>query len=152
IGRTGRVGRSGRAITFVEARQKRELEAIERHIGMSIAPWSAGATAAPAPVRERPRRHSKPNVRHAADEPRARLLASGGRAAGIEVADLVAAITRATSLDGEAVSDVTMLERFALLSVPAEEADRVIESASGVDVAGHTLALERAHVLTTTEP
>jgi ATP-dependent RNA helicase DeaD len=144
IGRTGRVGRSGRAITFVEDRQKRELEAIERHIGVSIAPWSAGATAAPAPVRERPRRHSKPHVRHSADEPRARLLASGGRAAGIEVADLVAAITRATSLDGEAVSDVTMLERFALLSVPAGEADRVIERASGVEVAGHTLALERA--------
>ena len=73
-----------------------------------------------------------------------RLLATGGRAAGIEVGDLVAAITRATSLDGEAVSDVTMLERFALLSVPAGDADRVIERASGVEVAGHTLALERA--------
>jgi ATP-dependent RNA helicase DeaD len=144
VGRTGRVGRSGRAITFVEDRQKREMEAIERHIGMEIAAWSAGASAKPAPVTERPRRHSKPHVRHAADEPRARLVASGGRAAGIEVADLVAAITRATSLDGEAVSDVTMLERFALLSVPAGDADRVIERASGVEVAGHTLALERA--------
>ena len=144
VGRTGRVGRSGRAITFVEDRQKRELEAIERHIGMEIAAWSAGASAKPAPVTERPRRHSKPHVRHAADEPRTQLVASGGRAAGIEVADLVAAITRATALDGEAVSDVTMLERFALLSVPAGEADRVIERASGVEVAGHTLALERA--------
>jgi ATP-dependent RNA helicase DeaD len=144
VGRTGRVGRSGRAITFVEDRQKRELEAIEHHIGMQIAPWSAGASAKPAPVIERPRRHSKPHVKHPADEPRARLVASGGRAAGIEVADLVAAITRATSLDGEAVSDVTMLERFALLSVPAGDADRVIERATGVEVAGHTLALERA--------
>ena len=62
IGRTGRVGRSGRAITFVEARQKRELEAIERHIGMSIAPWEPGAVSAPTPVKERPRRHSKPRV------------------------------------------------------------------------------------------
>jgi ATP-dependent RNA helicase DeaD len=146
IGRTGRVGRWGRAITFVEARQKREMEAIERHIGMEIAPWSPGASAKPEPVTvtERPRRHSKPHMRHPADEPRARLVASGGRAAGIEVADLVAAITRATALDGEAVSDVTMLERFALLSVPAGDADRVIERASGIEVAGHTLALERA--------
>ena len=144
VGRTGRVGRWGRAITFVEARQKRELEAIERRIGMEIAPWEPGASTKPAPVTTRPRRHSKPHVRHSADEPRARLLASGGRAAGIEVADLVAAITRATALDGEAVSDVTMLERFALLSVPASDADRVIERASGVEVAGHTLALERA--------
>src|ERR1700727_2846549 len=62
IGRTGRVGRSGRAITFVEDRQKRELEAIERHIGTSIAPWQQGAVAAPTPVSERPRRHSKPHI------------------------------------------------------------------------------------------
>ena len=62
IGRTGRVGRSGRAITFVEDRQKRELEAIERHIGTAIAQWEKGAHAPPTPVRERPRRHSKPHV------------------------------------------------------------------------------------------
>jgi ATP-dependent RNA helicase DeaD len=144
IGRTGRVGRSGRAITFVEPRQKRELEAIERHIGMSIAPWAPGASTRAEPVTPRPRRHEKPHVHRPADEPRVRLVATGGRAAGIEVGDLVAAITRATSLDGEAVSDVTMLERFALLSVPAGDADRVIQRASGVEVAGHTLALERA--------
>jgi ATP-dependent RNA helicase DeaD len=144
VGRTGRVGRWGRAITFVEARQKRELAAIERHIGMPITPWSPGASAKGAPVTPPPRRHSKPHVHRPADEPRVRLLATGGRAAGIEVGDLVAAITRATALDGEAVSDVTMLERFALLSVPASDADLIIERASGVDVAGHTLALERA--------
>jgi ATP-dependent RNA helicase DeaD len=39
IGRTGRVGRSGRAITFYEPRQKREIEAIERHAGVS---WRRG--------------------------------------------------------------------------------------------------------------
>src|ERR671926_533386 len=59
IGRTGRVGRSGRAITFVEPRQRRELQAIERHVGTEIAPWAEGAHTVPAPVSERPRRHSK---------------------------------------------------------------------------------------------
>src|SRR6202451_4253361 len=69
IGRTGRVGRSGRAITFVEDRQKRELEAIERHIGMSIAAWEPGAKHEPTPVKERPRRHSKPRIsRRSEDE------------------------------------------------------------------------------------
>ncbi|MGD0197301.1 MAG: DEAD/DEAH box helicase [Solirubrobacteraceae bacterium] len=144
IGRTGRVGRSGRAITFVEDRQKREMEAIERHIGIKITPWSAGAHTPPAKVEAQPRRHEKPHVSRPADEPRARLIASGGRAAGIAVSDLVAALTRATGLDGEAVSDVTVLERFALLSVPAPEADRVIARADGVQVCGHRLALERA--------
>ncbi len=143
IGRTGRVGRSGRAITFVEDRQKRELEAIERHISTKIAPWTPGAHARPAKVAAQPRRHEKPHVKRPADEPRARLIASGGRAAGIAVSDLVSAITRATGLDGEAVSDVTLLERFALLSVPAPEADRVIESVSGITVAGHQVSFER---------
>jgi ATP-dependent RNA helicase DeaD len=143
IGRTGRIGASGRAITFVEDRQRRELEAIERHIGMSITPWSAGAKTDAAPVAKRPRRHDKPHVSRAADEPQVRLLASGGSAEGIEVADIVAAITRLTGLDGEAVSDVRLLERFSLLSVPAAEAERVVASVSGEQVRGHPLRIER---------
>src|SRR5690242_762541 len=89
IGRTGRVGRAGRAITFVEDRQKRELEAIERHIGTSIAKWERGAVAEPTPVRERPRRHSKPRVsRRDEQEPYAKLVLGGGRDAGLSVADI----------------------------------------------------------------
>ncbi len=79
VGRTGRVGRSGRAITFVEPRQRHELEAIERHIGMQIAPWSSGAHAATPSVVRPPRRHEKPHVGRAGDEPRERLILSGGR-------------------------------------------------------------------------
>jgi len=144
IGRTGRIGRSGRAITFVEPRQKREVEAIERHIGTSIAPWSAGASAPPARVEAPPRRHSKPHVSRGEDGSYAKLIMNGGRAAGMSVADIVAAVTRAAGLDGEAVRDVQLLERFALLSVPARDAQRVIDRATGVEIAGHTLALERA--------
>src|SRR3712207_4028808 len=121
IGRTGRVGRSGRAITFVEPRQKRELEAIEHHIGTSVAQWTPGATTAPAKVEERPRRHTKPHVSRNGDETYVRVIASGGRAAGLEVADIVHAVTEEAGLDGEAVRDVKMLERFAMLSVPEGE-------------------------------
>src|SRR3954464_2307734 len=103
IGRTGRVGRSGRAITFAEPRQKRELAAIERHVGTSIAQWEPGAHTEPAKVAERPRRHSKPHVSRNGNEQYVKLIASGGRAAGLEVADLVHAVTEATRLDGEAV-------------------------------------------------
>src|SRR6202044_1266975 len=82
IGRTGRVGRSGRAITFVESRQTRELEAIERHIGTKIAAWSKDVEAPPTPVKERPRRHSKPQISRDAAESSAKLVLGGGRAAG----------------------------------------------------------------------
>ena len=108
IGRTGRVGRSGRAITFVEPRQKRELEAIERHIGTAIAPWERGrARPRPPRSRERPRRHTKPHVARATATSRyVKLIAGGGRADGLEVADLVHAVTARAGLDGEAVRDV----------------------------------------------
>ncbi len=144
IGRTGRVGRSGRAITFVEDRQKRELEAIERHIGTSVAQWEKGAEAAPTPVRERPRRHSKPRISGRDEQgPYVKLVLGGGRAAGLRVADIVAAVTSSTDLDGEAVRDVLVLDRFSFLSVPGEEAERVIEALDGQDVRGRTLSLQR---------
>ncbi len=144
IGRTGRVGRSGRAIIFYEPRQERDLKAIERNANTTIAPWTEGAHVDPAPVRERPRRHEKPHVARNGSEPQAKLIVSGGRAAGIEVADLVAAITGAAGLDGEAVRNVRVLERFAFLEVPAAEAKEVIEAVSGTIVRGHELRLQTA--------
>jgi ATP-dependent RNA helicase DeaD len=147
IGRTGRVGRSGRAITFVEDRQKRELEAIERHIGTSIAQWEKGAVAPPTPVRERPRRHSKPHVTRRDDhEPYEKLVLGGGRAAGLSVADIVGAVTSAAGLDGEAVREVLVLDRFSFLSVPAAEADRVIAALDGRRVGDQDVSLERVGV------
>jgi len=144
IGRTGRVGRWGRAITFVERRQRRELEAIERHIGTAINAWAPGAVAAPTPVRERPRRHSKPHVsRPDLQERYAKLVLAGGRAAGLRVADIVGAVTSSAGLDGEAVRDVLVLDRFSFLSVPAGEAERVIEALAGRQLAGRTLSLQR---------
>jgi ATP-dependent RNA helicase DeaD len=150
IGRTGRVGRSGRAITFVEDRQKRELEAIERHIGTHVAQWEQGAVAAPTPVRERPRRHSKPRIsRRDEQEAYTKLVLGGGRAAGLSVADIVASVTSSAGLDGEAVRDVLVLDRFSFLSVPASDAERVIEALNGCPIgtrSPQTLSLERVKV------
>ncbi|HEV2923125.1 MAG TPA: DEAD/DEAH box helicase [Solirubrobacteraceae bacterium] len=146
IGRTGRVGRSGRAITFVEARQKRELEAIERHIGTTITTWEPGAVAPPTPVSERPRRHSKPRISRDGQEPYTKLVLGGGRSAGLNVADIVSAVTSTAGLDGEAVRDVQVLDRFSFLSVPATEADRVIEALDGDTMRGRRFSLERVRV------
>src|SRR3954453_17872600 len=138
IGRTGRVGRSGRAITFVEPRQRRDLEAIERHASTTIAPWVEGARVGPTPASEpRPRPHRKPHDEITANGASGyiKLIANAGRHEGVEAADLIAAIA-ANGLDGEAIRNVRILERFALVEVPAGSAPDVVE------VHGRSVALE----------
>jgi ATP-dependent RNA helicase DeaD len=96
---------------------------------MAIEPWRQGAVGAPTPVKERPRRHSKPHVskRHGGEDERfVKLVLGGGRRSGLQVADIVAAVTSSADLDGEAVRDVLVLDRFSFLSVPEDEADKVI--------------------------
>jgi len=139
IGRTGRVGRSGRAITFVEPRQKRDLEAIENHASTKIAAWTEGARVAPTPATEpRPRRHTKPRDVETPVENTAvfiKLIATAGRHDGVEAADLIAGLT-ASGLDGEAIRNVRILERFALVEVPAGSAPEA------VSIRGRQVALE----------
>ncbi|MCW2959519.1 MAG: box helicase [Solirubrobacterales bacterium] len=144
IGRTGRVGRSGRAITFVEPKQQRELEAIEEHISTKLTQWEPGAHTKPALVKEEPKRHTKPQLSRSADEPYQRLIARVGKAQGVEVADVVRAVTQASGLDGEAVRDVRVLAQFTLLSVPAAEAARVVQEVDGAEAAGVRLHLALA--------
>ena len=59
------------------------------------------------------------------------------------MADIVGAVTSSAGLDGEAVRDVLVLDRFSFLSVPAGEAERVIEALAGRQLAGRTLSLQR---------
>jgi ATP-dependent RNA helicase DeaD len=103
---------------------------------------------APTPVKERPRRHSKPGITRpeGKQESYAKLVLGGGRAAGLRVADIVGAVTSTAGLDGEAVRDVLVLERFSFLSVPEVEAERVIEALDGNEIGTRpprTLTLQR---------
>jgi ATP-dependent RNA helicase DeaD len=145
IGRTGRVGRSGRAITFYEPRQKRELQAIEKHAGVTLSPWVKDAHVAPTPVApKKPRRHSKPHASANGDVPARKLIVAGGRAQGLEPSDLIHALTATGGLDGESVRNVRVLEHFSFVEVPADSAEDVVERLDGTEVAGHTLRLEPA--------
>ncbi|MGD1057567.1 MAG: DbpA RNA binding domain-containing protein, partial [Solirubrobacteraceae bacterium] len=68
----------------------------------------------------------------------------------LSVADIVGSVTSSAGLDGEAVRDVLVLDRFSFLSVPASEADRVIEALNGrsigSDKGSQTVSLERVKV------
>jgi len=145
IGRTGRVGRSGRAITLITPKQRRDLEAIEKHAKTEIHPWSTEVVAVePNGDRETRRpRHTKPR-KAAVDGEVVKLIVSGGRAQGLEPADVIGAIVDNSHLEGEDIRNVRVLERFSFVEVPAARSREVIDKVSGSAVRGTKLRLEVA--------
>src|SRR5918998_1106942 len=151
IGRTGRAGESGRAITLITPKQRRELEAIERHAKTEIEQWDPGAAANGKPERQRrertPRdretrrpRHTKPHQREGI--PYSKLVVGVGREQGIEPADVVRAVVDNTHLENDDVRNVRVLERFSFVEVPSERAGQVVESVSGKQARGVELRME----------
>ena len=58
--------------------------------------------------------------------------------------DIVAAITGAAGLDGEAVRNVRLLDRFAFLEVPAGDVGEILAKVNGTQVRGQELKFEEA--------
>jgi ATP-dependent RNA helicase DeaD len=144
IGRTGRAGESGRAVTLITPKQRRELEAIERHAKTDIEPWSPNGKPRrrePDPDRETRRpRHTKPHPRDGV--PYSKLILAAGRRDGIEPADVVSVVVDNTHLENDDVRNVKVLERFAFVEVPADRAGQVAETVSGKQVRGVELRME----------
>jgi ATP-dependent RNA helicase DeaD len=147
IGRTGRAGESGRAITLITPRQRRELDAIERHAKTEIEPWSPDGDAGAAKRRRRERetrrpRHTKPHERDGV--PYAKLVVAAGTSQGLEPADVVAAVVDNTHLENDDVRHVRVLERFSFVEVPDKRAREVADKVSGKRVRGTELRVEVA--------
>jgi ATP-dependent RNA helicase DeaD len=149
IGRTGRAGESGRAITLITPRQRRELQAIERHAKTEIEEWSAGDGRPPR--EERPKRtpreretrrprHTKPHSRDGV--PYVKLVVGAGRTHGIEPADVVGAVVDHTHLENDDVRHVRVLERFSFVEVPEQRAGEVVDKVNRKQVRGTELRLE----------
>jgi ATP-dependent RNA helicase DeaD len=88
-------------------------------------------------------RHTKPR-KSSSDGECVKLIVSGGRAQGIEPADVIEAIVDNSHLEGEDIRNVRVLERFSFVEVPAQRADEVIDKVSGSAVRGNKLRLEVA--------
>jgi ATP-dependent RNA helicase DeaD len=146
IGRTGRAGEAGRAITLITPKQRRELEAIERHAKTDIDEWSANGDRPRKrrrPEREARRpRHTKPHQRDGV--PYTKLVAGSGRRDGFEPADVVKAVVDNSHLENDDVRNVRVLERFSFVEVPAERAPEVADKVNGTRVRGGELRVEVA--------
>jgi ATP-dependent RNA helicase DeaD len=146
IGRTGRAGEAGRAITLITPRQRRELEAIERHAKAEIDDWSTNGQRRRErrkPERETRRpRHTKPHSRDGV--PYTKLVLAAGRRDGFEPADVVGAIVDNSHLENDDVRHVRVLERFSFVEVPRGRAREVADKVTGKRVRGAELRVEVA--------
>jgi len=150
IGRTGRAGDSGRAVTLITPKQRRDLEAIERHAKTEIERWesaAAGNGGTPRGERQTRReretrrpRHTKPHSRDGV--PYAKLVVGAGRGAGLEPADIVGAVVDNTHLENDDVRNVRVLERFSFVEVPSARAQEVAIKVDGTRVRGTELPVE----------
>ena len=147
IGRTGRVGRSRPRDHLLrgapEARGGGDRGPLRRQAG---AVGARTRTSPPTPVKPRAQAPLQAARRRpdGVELPLRKLIIAGGRADGIEPKDVVHALTQAVGLDGEAVRNVRVLERFSFAEVPEQDADRVVEAAAGIEVGGRPLRLELA--------
>src|SRR3954452_546662 len=145
IGRTGRAGDTGKAITLITPKQHRELEAIERHAKTEIEEWSPNGKSSRRhkPDRETRRpRHTKPQQRDGV--PYVKLVVGAGRGGGLEPADIVGAVVDNSHLENADVRNVRVLERFSFVEVPGDRAGEVVDKVSGHKVRGTELKLEVA--------
>ncbi len=125
---------------------KADVKASETPAARDEAPASVTNGSAPdagdedddRPARPRRRRSKKPGLSRG-EGPLTSVVAQLGNADGISVADIVRAITDAAAVDGEAVQDVRVRERFTLLRIPSSELETVLGSAPAID--GRELAL-----------
>jgi ATP-dependent RNA helicase DeaD len=230
IGRTGRAGRTGVAITFVEPREHRLLRNIQQATGQQIPvatiptvadlrnrrleltraalretvlageldvfrtvveelsteldPMDVAAAAlklaherghneadaraqeddiviVPAPRGEMPRRDGKPPFRERErsndrapgapprDEARpqrwdtARLFIGIGRLDGLRPGDLVGAIANEAGVSGGSIGAIEIMDRFALVEVPAQAAEDVIRALRGTTIRGRRVNVRR---------
>jgi ATP-dependent RNA helicase DeaD len=151
IGRTGRAGESGRAITLITPKQRRELEAIERHAKTELNEWGPGGGREREPRKREDReereerqtrrpRHTKPHERDGTAY--AKLLVGAGRRDGLDPADVVGAVVDNTRLENADVRNVRVLERFSFVEVPESRAGEVAEKVTGKLVRGKELRVE----------
>ncbi len=118
----------------------------------------------PAPRREHPRRDSKPpfgkrerpfdrGQSDGRERPReearpqrwdtARLFIGAGRMDGLRPGDLVGAIANEAGVSGGSIGAIEIMDRFALVEVPAEQAEDVIRALRGTTIRGRRVNVRR---------
>ncbi len=120
--------------TGVEVDEQDIPEVAARPVHEAASPSSGPGERKGAPA-ERPKKARNPDA--------TRLFIGMGRAAGVRPQDLVGAITGESSLSGRDIGAIEISERFALVEVPAAQAEEVIAALRATMIKGRKATVRR---------
>ena len=72
-----------------------------------------------------------------------RVFVGAGRKLKVRPADIVGAIIGEANLDARAIGAIEISDRFSIVEVPSDEADRVIDALSRTTIRGKTVTIRR---------
>lgn len=130
IGRTGRAGKKGSAITFVSSRESARVNAIEKEIGQTLKLWQAAA-----PTDSATNAQAKPALPQ--DARMETLYISGGRKDKVRPGDILGALTgEAGGLQSADIGKIEIHDRFSYVAVSKHIAERALKSLSEGKIKG----------------
>jgi len=193
IGRTGRAGKSGIAITFVSPREYSQLKLIERTAKTRI---KKGKLPTADQVREAREKEMAEDIKHAIEggrhrqfyplagelftgyEPEdvaaaalslaygdlavehideggggpvysdraqmSRLFLTIGRKDGIQVGDIVRAISQKSGISGRSIGKIALFDKYCFVEVPADLGQEVVSSISDIVIGGKKVSVKPA--------
>ena len=134
IGRTGRAGKSGLALSFAAPADEAKLDAITQYTGVALAPVRRDSAKSAPPATDSVRREAKMDT----------LRLSGGRKDKLRPGDILGALTGEAGLDGDSIGKIEIHERFSFVAVDKAVSQKALENLNRGRIKGRRFRVERA--------
>ncbi|MGH4119643.1 DEAD/DEAH box helicase [Clostridium sp.] len=151
IGRTGRAGKKGRAITFTTHHEKRFLQNIENYIGMEIPKRSIPSKEESEPFREAfyEKNDAKPIIKKTKasnfSEDITKLYISAGKKKKIRNVDIVGTICNIEGVNASDIGIIDIQDSFSHVDIMNGKGKLVLESLNKGSIKGKTIRVEKAN-------
>lgn len=150
IGRTGRAGSTGTAITFVCSYDKKLLEDIEEYLGYKIPKKEMpsrgevikGEEIFKQSLKNRP--EPKPSKNIKLNKEITKIYISAGKKKKIRPGDIVGAITNINGINAEDVGIIDIQDGFSYVDILGGKGSIVLKSAENMKIKGKSVRVQRA--------
>lgn len=151
IGRTGRAGKKGRAITFTTHREKKFLQNIENYIDMEIPKRPIPSKEESEPFREAfyEKNDSKPIIKKTKASNFSgdimKLYLSAGKKKKIRTVDIVGTICNIDGLSADDIGIIDIQDSFSHVDIMGGKGKLVLEALNEGSIKGKTIRVEKAN-------